>query len=73
MKQLIERLKSETPDWFKKIINLSLGLAVAGGALLTAPSVVNGFVLPHKLEVFAQWCVVAGIVAGAVAKTAKTN
>lgn len=70
---LILRVKAETPIWFKGIINLSITLAVAGGALLTAPSVVNGFVLPHKIELIAQWLVVAGVVATAVAKTAKTN
>ncbi len=70
---LFTRLKAETPIWFKGIINLSITLAVAGGALLTAPSVVNGFVLPHKLELLSQWLVVAGVVATAVAKTAKTN
>lgn len=69
--ELKERIKQPTPPWFKKIIRLGLMLAGAGTALLTANATVPGFTLPHKLEAFAQWMVVAGLVASSVAKTAK--
>jgi hypothetical protein len=70
---LQKRIKSTTPKWFKTVINVGGSLAVVGIAILSAESQVPGFVLPHALEVAAQWFIVAGIVAAAVAKTAKEN
>lgn len=66
---IIKRLSSPTPNFFKKVRAIALTLAAAGTALLTAQSQVDGFVLPHFLEVAAQWFIVGGIVASAVATT----
>ena len=66
---LIKRLQGETPKFFKRIIAISMTLSVAAGALLTAPMVVSGFVIPDMLYKFAQWCLVGGVVATAVSKT----
>lgn len=71
--QIQKRIKSSTPKWFKTIIKVGGSLAVVGIAILTAESQVPGFVLPHALEVTAQWFIVAGTVAAAVAKTAQEN
>lgn len=73
MNQLFERIKAQTPGWFKSVIRLSIVLAAAGGALLTVNSTVPGFKLPADIEKLAQWMVVAGVVAAAVAKTAKED
>lgn len=71
--QLKDRWNSSTPSWFKKIIGVCATLAAVGIGLLSAESQVPGFVLPHKLELIAQWFVVAGIVGGIIAKTAKES
>ena len=65
----IERLKKPTPPFFKRVIAIAMSVSAAGAALLTAPTVVDGFVLPNTLTTLAQWMVVAGIVASAIAKT----
>ena len=64
-----ERLKGPTPPFFKRVINVALSVSAAGAAMLSASSVVDGFVLPPALTILAQWMVVAGIIASAVAKT----
>lgn len=70
--EINKRWKAKTPSWFCKIIKVGTILASVGIALLTAESQVEGFVLPRSIEVIAQWFVVGGIVAAAVAKTAKS-
>lgn len=71
MSELKDRLKSPTPNWFKRIIRVGLILASAGAALLISPSMITDFVLPLKVKMAAQWMVVTGLVAAAVAKTAR--
>lgn len=71
--EINKRWKAKTPSWFCKIIKAGTVLASVGIALLTAESQVEGFVLPRSIEVIAQWFVVGGLVAAAVAKTAQTN
>lgn len=66
---LNERLKGPTPPFFKRIINIALSVSAVGASLLTAPELVTGFTLPASITTLAQWMVVAGIVASAIAKT----
>ena len=70
---LLDRILAETPVFFKKIIYLSLTLSAAGAALLGANATVSGFVLPHSIELAAQYAVVAGVVAAAISKTTVVN
>jgi len=67
---LYQRVKSETPNWFKVIRKISIAATVIAGALLAANGVA-GFVLPEILNAPCQWIMVAGITGGAIATTAK--
>lgn len=70
---LWNRLQGETPKFFKRVIAVSISLAAAGGALLTAPMIIKGFVLPAKIELLAQWFCVGGLVSAAISKTTITG
>lgn len=71
--EFIERIKTATPVWFKRIIKLGIVLASAGTALLAADTTIPNFQLPAILFEAAQWMIVGGLVASAVAKTAKQD
>lgn len=73
MGELKDRVNADTPDWFVRIINIGLGISAAGGAILTAGEVIPHFVLTGFMQSAAQWMIVAGLVAGAVSKTAKQS
>jgi hypothetical protein len=53
-----ERIKEPTPPFFKKLRNIGLILAAAGGAILAAPITLPAFVLS-----IATYITVAGTVA----------
>ena len=61
---LIERIKAKTPKFFRILKIIGLGLAAAGGALLTAP-----IALPAGLVTLGGYLIVAGTVTSAVAQT----
>jgi len=67
---LYERLKAETPQWFKVIRTVSITVAAIAAALLAANGV-GGFVLPEVLNAPCQWITVAGITGGVISTTAK--
>lgn len=73
MNEFKKRISSPTPKWFKKIIRAGITVSAAGTAILSAPAVVNGFVLPPVVELTAQYLVVIGLVAAAISKTAKDD
>lgn len=62
---LIERMKSPTPKFFRVLRNVGLVLAAAGGALLAAP-----IALPVAVVTVAGYLTVAGSVMTAVSQTA---
>jgi uncharacterized membrane protein HdeD (DUF308 family) len=62
---LIERLKSPTPKFFRVLRNIGLVLAAVGGALLAAP-----VALPAAVITVAGYITVAGGVMTAVSQTA---
>jgi hypothetical protein len=66
---LLERLSAETPNFFKKVINISLTISAAGAAVLGANSTVPDLNLPPNIVTYAKYAVLAGIVAAAVSKT----
>lgn len=65
MKNIVQRVKSPTPKFFKKVRNISLVLAAIGTTLLTAP-----VSLPAVVIKIAGYLAVAGGVAGTVSQTA---
>ncbi len=66
---LWKRLQAETPLFFKRVIAVSVTLAAVGGAVLAAPTMIDGFVLDPSIVKYCQWAMVAGIAAGVVGKT----
>lgn len=66
MSELVTRVKSNTPSWFKKIRNIGLVLTGIGTAIVTAP-----VALPTLVVTFGGYAIVAGSVAAAIAATAK--
>lgn len=74
---LIKRLTSPTPQFFKKVIRISLITASGAAALLLAETITKS-VIPDFTYTIIPWVktvaknlVVAGVVAAAVAKAAK--
>ena len=65
MKNIVQRVKSPTPKFFKKVRNIGLALAAIGTTLLTAP-----VSLPAVVIKIAGYLAVAGGVAGTVSQTA---
>ena len=61
---LVQRMKSPTPNFFKVLRNIGLGLAAAGGALLASP-----FHLPEIISTIAEYLMVGGSVASAVSQS----
>ena len=60
---IIERYQKPTPKFFKKLRNIGIALATAGGAILAAP-----VVMPAILISIATYLTVAGSVAVAVSQ-----
>lgn len=63
MKKIIKRAKLESPDIFKKITNIGIGVGVVGASILVAP-----VALPAVVTTLAGYLVAIGGVASAVAK-----
>ena len=64
MKEILQRLKAETPQFFKDIINISLSITALSGLLLT-----SGIVFPESVVGFiAKAGMIAGICSAFVAK-----
>lgn len=63
MRKFIYRAASPTPPFFKKIRNVGLVLAAAGGAILTAP-----IALPASVVTVAGYVAVAGGVMSAISQ-----
>ena len=68
MKNVIERMTSETPKFFRKLRNTGLAIAAVGTALLSAP-----MALPALLVKIAGYLAVAGGVMTTVSQAAVTN
>lgn len=69
---LKERLKTETPKWFKKIRTFALWLGGIGGAIIASYNAIPNSV-PENIKNIAGYLVVAGVVAAGVASTATNN
>jgi hypothetical protein len=61
---IIDRLKSPTPKFYRVLRNIGLGLVAAGGVLVTAP-----VAIPAVIVTVGGYLIVAGSVATAVAQT----
>ena len=71
--QLFQRLTTETPKFFKKILNFAMVLGGVGTALLAIDLTKLPIALPPVFFDIAGYMVTAGVVAGIVAKSATTN
>lgn len=69
--QLLSRLTSETPIFFKKIVIFGISLGAIGAAILGIGA--TPIPIPHILTVVAGYMVTAGIICTAVAKSATTD
>lgn len=65
---IIQRVKTPTPIFFAKLRNISLALAVIGGAILTAPVAMPAIVLK-----VAGYLAVAGSTGAAVSQVVVPN
>jgi len=70
MKEIVKRLNSPTPKFFKKVIKVGISVGAIGIAILGAPTAIPGFVLPVVIGKVAGYMVAVGTVSAAVAKTA---
>lgn len=67
------RLTSDSPKFFKRVMNYAISLAATAGAVLALPATFHSIVLPHWIEIVCQNLIVAGGVAAAIAKTTMTD
>jgi hypothetical protein len=65
---VVDRLKSPTPRFFKKLRNLGLGLAAAGGVIVASP-----IAIPALVVSIGGYLIVAGSVATAVCQAVTTE
>lgn len=70
--ELGQRIKADTPDWFKKIRRIGIIAAAAAAALLAANGNA-GFALPEMIHGLCNWITVVGITSASVATTAKKD
>jgi uncharacterized membrane protein HdeD (DUF308 family) len=66
--EIVKRITSKTPEFFKKVRNLGLILAAVSGTILAAP-----VALPSALVAAAGYFALAGGVMSAVSQTAVVN
>lgn len=62
---LVSRITSPTPKWFRIVRNIGLSLTAVGGALVAAP-----VVLPSALVTLGGYLLLGGTIIGAVSQTA---
>jgi hypothetical protein len=62
--KIIDRLKAKTPEFYRKLRNVGMGLAAAGAVLVAAP-----IAIPAFLVTIGGYLIVAGSVATAVSQT----
>jgi hypothetical protein len=65
MKNLVQRVQSPTPKFFKKLRNIGLAVAAIAGTIMATP-----VALPAVVVKVAGYLVVAGGVLGGVSQTA---
>ena len=67
--EFIARIKSETPDWFKRIMyfGITLGTTASGLKVIFAE---QSIVVGPPMDKILEYCIVIGYVAALVAKTA---
>lgn len=69
MKELISRLTSPSPTFFKKLQAIGLTLTAIATTLMSLPSMITGFELPATLDKMTGYMMAIGLVIAAVAKT----
>lgn len=61
---VVQRMKTPTPKFYKVLRNIGLGCVAAGGVLVASP-----VVLPLMVITLGQYLIVAGTVASAISQT----
>ncbi len=67
IKETVKRMGSESPSFFKKIQAACITLGAIGTAIVTVPASI--IILPPIVITIGGYCVVAGLVGAAIAKT----
>ena len=71
--ELISRLKSETPTFFKKVRNFAITMGGLGVLILAAPIANPNIYFPEWIQKPASFLVYGGIIAGFIAQLAKKD
>ena len=67
---LFQRIKANTPPFFKKVRNIGILLAAIGGSLVALPAAVPLIVIPAIIIKIGSILIAAGTVAASVSQTA---
>lgn len=70
--EIIERLKSETPEFFKKVITFGVSLLGIGLGVMLAPNGIKEH-LPEWADKISSHLIAVGFIASLVAKAAKAD
>jgi hypothetical protein len=71
MNEIVKRLSSESPTFFKRITKIGLTIGAIGTAIVTMPTAI--IVLPAELTTIGGYMIAIGTVAAAIAKTTVSN
>jgi len=63
------RITAESPKFFRRVIKVAITLSATATAILVSLATIPDFTLPEWMHEACKYCIVAGVVAGAVAKT----
>jgi len=72
MKNLIDRITSETPSFFKKVRNICLGIGIVGGSIITAAAT-GGIALPASVATIAGYMTAIGTFGAGLSQCAKKD
>jgi len=70
-KEIIERVKSKTPPFFKKIRTIGLGICGICGPIVAIPTTYTGAIISDTLIKICSHALVAGIIMSSVSTLAK--
>lgn len=71
LRETKERIKADTPAYFKKLKKFGLWLSGVAVSILAAKSFISGFIMPPILDGICSVIVVFGITTGLISTTAK--
>lgn len=66
--KIIDRLKAETPIFFKIVIKISIAASTIGGVIIGLPLTIPGLVLPELLIQICSYIITACVAVAAISK-----